>query len=71
MWSLTELCGTNWIKKQNRVIEESRKTAKGVEGRSKKEKGLMDMDNSVVTTGEGHKGLNGNTKKFSKKFLKR
>ena len=31
---------------------------KGVEGSSKKEKGLMDMDdNVVITEGRGHKGV--------------
>ena len=34
---------------------------KGVEGLSKKEKGLMNMDNSVVVA--GGKGVNGNEKK--------
>ena len=34
-----------------------------MEGSSKKEKGLMDMDNSVVIAeGKGIKGLNGNEK---------
>ena len=32
------------------------------EGLSKKEKGLMDMDNGVVTGGEGVRRLNGNGK---------
>ena len=32
---------------------------KGVEGLSKKEKGLMDMDNSVVIVGEGEEGCKG------------
>ena len=46
---------------------ESRLTAKmgrlGVEGLSKKEKGLMDMDNNVVIMEEGGiKGLNDNGK---------
>ena len=36
------------------------------EGLSKKEKGLMDMDNSVVIGG-GHRGLNGNEKNTIKK----
>ena len=37
-----------------------------VEGLSKNEKGLMDMDNSVVTAvGRGVKGLNGNRKKYN------
>ena len=31
-----------------------------MEGLSKKEKGLMDMDNSVGTIGGGIRGLNGN-----------
>ena len=31
-----------------------------MEGLSKKEKGLMDMDNSVGTVAEGIRGLNGN-----------
>ena len=36
-----------------------------MEGLSKKEKGLMDMDNSVVTVGGGGiRGLNGNGKKY-------
>ena len=37
-----------------------------MEGLSKKEKGLMDMDNSVMTTGGegGMRGLNGNGKKI-------
>ena len=35
----------------------------GVEGSSKKGKGLMDMDNSVVIVGgEGIRGINGNGK---------
>ena len=35
----------------------------GVEGLSKKEKGLMDMDNSVVIAGGGdRRGLNSNGK---------
>ena len=39
----------------------------GVEGWSKKEKGLMDMDNSGVTAGGGGiKGLNGNGKNTNK-----
>ena len=43
-----------------------------MEGSSKKEKGLMDMDNSVVTVRRewGIKGLNGNGKK-TRKILKR
>ena len=52
---------------------ESRLTANGwgrgywVEGLSKKEKGLMDMDNSVViTAGRRKKGLNGNGKQYNK-----
>ena len=41
-----------------------------MEGLSKKEKGLMDMDNSVVTAwGGGCKGLNG-TEKIKIKFKK-
>ena len=36
---------------------------RGREGRSKKEKGLMDMDHSVVIAGEGGiRGLNDNRK---------
>ena len=37
-------------------------TAKGVKELSKKEKGLMGMDNSVGIAGRGYKGLNGNRK---------
>ena len=33
-----------------------------MEGLSKNEKGLMDMDNSVVIAGGGIRGLNGNGK---------
>ena len=33
-----------------------------MEGLSKKEKGLMDMDNSVVMAGGNVRGLNGNGK---------
>ena len=61
------ICGiwwTNWTNKQNRerVIDGEQMTASwgwGVEGLSEKEKGLMDMDNSVVTVeGEGeYKGI--------------
>ena len=40
------------------------------EGLSKKEKGLMGMDNSVVTAGLGEiRGLNGNGTKYNKKML--
>ena len=43
----------------------------GVEGLSKKEKGLMDMDNSVVIAGGGdRRGLNSNGKNTIK-ILKR
>ena len=49
---------TNWTNKQNRdrVIDGEQMTASGqvglgVEGLSKKEKGLMDMDNNVVIAG--------------------
>ena len=38
--------------------------AQGVEGLSKEEKGLTDMDNSVVTAGEGV--LNGNGENTTK-----
>ena len=40
-------------------------------GLSKKEKGFMDMDNSVVIVGEeeGLRGLNGNGKNTIKKFF--
>ena len=45
----------------------------GVEGLSEKDKGLMDMDNCVVTAGEGgHRGLNGNgknTRKMKQKLI--
>ena len=44
-----------------------------MEGLSKKEKGLMDMDNSVVIAGRevGIRGLNGNGKNATEiKFLK-
>ena len=38
----------------------------GVEGLSKKEKGVMDMDNGVVIAGGGDKRrLNGNGKKYN------
>ena len=38
----------------------------GVEGLSKKEKGLMDMDSSVGTAGErGIRGLSGNGKIYN------
>ena len=38
-----------------------------MEGLSKKEKGLMDMDNSVVIAGGGGiKGLKDNVKKYNK-----
>ena len=39
---------------------------------SKKKKGPMDMDNSVVITGgkEGIRGLNGNGKKYNKDYIK-
>ena len=37
--------------------------AGGGGGLSKKEKGLMDMDNSVVIAGADIRGLNGNGKK--------
>ena len=41
----------------------SREGGEEVEGLSKQEKGLMDMDNSVVIAGEGSiRGLNGNRK---------
>ena len=37
-----------------------------MEGFSKKEKGLWDMDNSVVIAGEGGiRGLHGNGKKYN------
>ena len=38
-----------------------------MEGSSKKEKGLVDMDNSVVISGArgGLRGLNGNGKKYN------
>ena len=38
----------------------------GMEGLSKKEKGLMDMDNNVVIVGgeDGIRGLNGNGEKI-------
>ena len=37
-----------------------------MEGLSKKEKGLTDVDNSVVmAAGEGIRGLNGNGKKYN------
>ena len=40
-----------------------------MEGLSKKEKGLMDMDNSVgIVGGGGLRGLNGNGKNSIKKF---
>ena len=50
----------------------------GVEGLSKKEKGLMDMGNSVVTVvgrevgrgGRGYKGVNGNDESTKKLCLK-
>ena len=39
-----------------------------MEGLSKKEKGLMDMDNRVVTAaGRGHKGTKWKWKKYNKK----
>ena len=38
---------------------------KGVEGLSKKEKRLMDMDNSVVIAGGGHRAISGNGKKYN------
>ena len=42
-----------------------------MEGPSKKEKGLMDMDNSVVTVVEGGiRGLNGNGKNTIKNKTK-
>ena len=43
----------------------------GVEGLSKKEEGLRDMDNRVVTAGRqgGIKGLNGNGKNIIKEFV--
>ena len=41
-----------------------------MEGLSKKEKGLMDMDNSVVIAqGGGVRGLNGNGKKYNKGYI--
>ena len=43
----------------------SQMTAMEVEGLSKKDKGLMDMDNSVVIAG-GHKG----TKRYWKNMIK-
>ena len=45
----------------------------GVERLSKKEKGLLDMDNSlVIARGEGGiRGLKGNVKKYSKKLKKK
>ena len=44
----------------------------GVEGLTKKEKWLMDMDNSVVIVWEGViRGLSDNGKKFNKKFIKK
>ena len=39
------------------------RAGQGVEGLSKKEKGLVDMDNSVViAVGRGKRGLKGNVK---------
>ena len=64
-YMISLICGiewTNWTNRQNRQTQvESRLTAAGggeqVEGLSKKEKGLMDMDNSVVIAEGGvHKG---------------
>ena len=44
---------------------------RGLEGLSKKEKGLLDMNNRVVTAGDcrerGVRGTNGNGKKYNKK----
>ena len=43
------------------------KKSSGNEELSKKEKGLMDMDNSVViAVGRGYRGLKGNVKKYNK-----
>ena len=40
-----------------------------IEGSNKKEKGLMDMDNSVVIAGARDvRGINGNEKKYNKIF---
>ena len=66
------ICGiwwTNWTNKQNRerVIDGEQMTASwgwGVEGLSEKEKGLMDMDNSVVIAGGlGLREMNGKGEK--------
>ena len=51
---------------------ESRLTALGeglgVEGWSKKERGLLDMDNGeVIVGGGGLRGINGNRKRYNKK----
>ena len=48
--------------------KQKKKEKKKVEGSNKKEKGLMDMDNSaVIAGGEGViKGLSGITKKYNK-----
>ena len=43
----------------------------GMEGLSKKEKGLMDMDNSVVIAGGDIRGLNSNGKIQYKLFKKK
>ena len=52
------ICGiswTHWTDKQNRDrrVESGQTALGGVEGSSKKENGLMDMDNGVVIIGEG------------------
>ena len=39
-----------------------------MEGLTKKEKGLMEVDNSVVSAGVGIRGLKGNGKNTIKKF---
>ena len=46
----------------------------GDRGTEQKEKGLMDMDNSVVVAGgrgDGYKGLNGNVKQHNEGKIRR
>ena len=66
---LTRKMGTD-SEMENRMTA-SRGEPEGVEGLSKKEKGLMDVDNCVVIAGEegGIRGLNGNGKNSTKKEL--
>ena len=65
---------TNWTSKENgdRLINGEQDDSRGwgsggMEGLSKKEKGLLDMDNSVLILGRGDiRGPNGNGKKYNK-----